>query len=152
LISAVEDYLRASTEERRLRVFENRVLRRICGPKTDEITGEWRELHNEELNDQYYSSNIIRVITSGRMRWASYVAHMGERRGAYRVLFGNPEGRRPLEGDRYRWEHNVNIDPQEVGWGMVWIYLAQGRDRWRTLANAVMNLRVLQNTRNFLTS
>jgi len=79
---AVEECLRASTEDRRLRVFENRVLRRICGPKTDEVTGEWRKLNNEELNDQYYSSNIIRVIKSRRMRWAVYVARMGERRGA----------------------------------------------------------------------
>jgi len=73
-------------------VFENRVLRRIFGPKRDEVTGEWRELHNEELNDLYFSPNIVRVIKSKRMRWAGHVARMGERRGAYRVLVGKPEG------------------------------------------------------------
>jgi hypothetical protein len=80
-------------EERRLRVFENRVLRRIFGPKRDEATGEWRRLHNEELNDLYSSSNVIRVIKSRRMRWAGHVAHMGQKRGAYRILVGRPEGR-----------------------------------------------------------
>jgi len=129
-------------------VFENRVLRRICGPKTDEVTGEWRELRNEELNEQHYSSNIIRVIKSRRMRLAGYVTHMGERRGAYRVLVGNPEGRRPVEGDRCSWELNVDIDPQEVGWGLVWIDLAQDRDRCGAFANAVMNLHIPQNAGN----
>jgi hypothetical protein len=79
-----------------LRVFENRVLRRIFGPKSDEATGEWRRLHNEELNDLYSSPNIIRVIKPRRMRWAVHVARMGEKRGAYRILVGGPEGRRPL--------------------------------------------------------
>jgi len=73
-------------EEHRLRVFENRVLRRVFGPKRDEVTGEWRKLHNEDLNDLYYSLNIVRVIKSRRMRWVGHVAHMGERRGVYRVL------------------------------------------------------------------
>jgi hypothetical protein len=81
----------------RLRVFENRVLRRIFGPKRDEETREWRKLHNEELNDLYSSPNIIRVIKSRRMRWAVYVARMGERRGAYRVLLGKPDGKNHLE-------------------------------------------------------
>ena len=80
-------------EEGRLRVFENRVLRRIFGPKRDEVTGEWRKLHNEELNDLYSSPNIVRVIKSRRMRWAGHVARMGERRG---VLVGKLEGKRPL--------------------------------------------------------
>ena len=84
-------------EEYRLRVFLNRVLRRIFGPKRDEVTGEWSKLHNEELNDLYCSPNIIRVIKSIRMRWAGYVARMGgEKRCAYRVLVGKPEGKRPL--------------------------------------------------------
>jgi len=75
----------------RLRVFENRVLRRILGPKRDDVTGEWRKLHNKELNDLYYSPTIVRVIKSRRMRWVGHVARMGERRGVYRVLVGKPE-------------------------------------------------------------
>ena len=90
-------------EERRLGVFENRVLRRILGPKRDEVTGEWRKLHNEELNVLYWSSNIVRVIKSRRMRWAGHVACMGERRGIYRVLVGKPEGKRPLGRPRRRY-------------------------------------------------
>ena len=83
-------------EERRLRVFENRVLRRVFGPKRDEVTGEWRKLHNEELNDLYSLSDIVRVVKSRRMRWVGNVALMGEDRGVHRVLVGKPEGRRPL--------------------------------------------------------
>ena len=129
--------------ERRLRVFENRVLRRISGPKRDEVTGEWRKLHNEELNDLYCSPNIVRVIKSRRMRWAGHVARMGERRGVYRVLVGKPEGRRSLGRTRHRWEDNIKMDLQVVGCGgMDWIELAQDRDRWRALVSAVMNLRV----------
>jgi len=82
--------------ERRLRVFENRVLRRIFGPKRNEVTGEWRKLHNEELNDLYCSPNIIRVIKLRRMRWTGHVARMVNRRSVYRVLVGKPEGKRPL--------------------------------------------------------
>jgi hypothetical protein len=112
-------------EECRLRVFENRVLRRIFGPKRDEVTGEWRRLHNKELHALYSSPNIIRVIKSRRLRWAGHVARMGERRGAYRALVGKPEGRRP----RRRWEDNIKMDLREVGWGgMDWINLAQDRD------------------------
>jgi hypothetical protein len=81
------------TEEQRLRVFENRVLRRIFGPKKDEATREWRRLHNEELNHLYSSTNIIRVTKSRSMRWAGHVARMGEKRDAYRILVGRPEGR-----------------------------------------------------------
>jgi hypothetical protein len=129
-------------EEQRPRVFEKRVLRRIFGPKRDEVTGEWRRLHNEELNDLYSSPNIIPVINSGTMRWAGHIAHMGERRGAYRILVGRPEGRQPLGRPRRRWEDNITMGHQEVGWGMDWIYLAQDKDKWRNLVNAVMNLRV----------
>jgi len=82
-------------EERRLRVFENRALRRIFGPKRNEATGEWRKLHSEDLNDLYSSPNIVRVIKSRRMRWAGHVARMGERRGVYGVLVGKPEGKSP---------------------------------------------------------
>jgi hypothetical protein len=100
-----------------LRVFENMVLRRIFGPKRDEITGEWRRLHNEELNDLYSSPNIIRVIKSRRTRWAEHVACMGEGRGAYRIFVGRPEGRRPLGKPRSRWEDNNKMDLQEAKWG-----------------------------------
>ena len=130
-------------EERKLRVFENMVLRRIFGPRRDEVTGEWRRLHNEELNDVYCSPNIVRVIKSRRMRWAGHVARMGEIRGAYRVLVGRTEGKRLLGRPRHRWVGNVRMDLQEVGCGYVdWIGLAQDRERWRTLVSAVMNIRV----------
>jgi hypothetical protein len=90
------NYASTFMEECRLRVFENRVLRRIFGPKRDEVTLEWRRLHNKELYALYSSPNIIRVIKSRRLRWAGHVARMGERRGIYRALVGKPEGRRPL--------------------------------------------------------
>ena len=125
-----------------VRVFESRVLRRIFG-STDEVTGEWRKLHNEELNVLYSSPNIVRVIKSRRMRWAGLVACMGEGRGVYRVLVGKPEGKRPRGRPRRRWEDNIKMDLQDVGCGgMDWIELAQDRDKWRALVNAVMNLRV----------
>ena len=130
-------------EECRLRVFENRVLRKIFGPNRDEVTREWRNLHNEGLNDLYSSPNILRVIKSRRMRWAGHVACMWERRGIYRVLVGKPEGKRPLGRPRRRWEDNIKIDLQEVECGsMDWTELIRDRDRWRALVNAVMNLRV----------
>ena len=124
-------------------VFENRVLRRIFGPKKDEVTGEWRKLHNEELNDLYCSPNIVRVIKSRRMRCAGYVARMGERRGVYRVLVGNPERKKRLEdpGIDGRIILKWIFRKWDVG-GMDWIELAQNRDRWRALVNGVMNLRV----------
>ena len=130
-------------EERKLTVFENMVLRRIFGPRRDEVMGEWRRLHNEELSDLYSSPNIVRVIKSRRMRWAGHVARMGEERGVYRFLVGKPEGKRPLGRPRRRCVDNIRMDLQEVGCGYVdWIGLAQDRDRWRTLVSAVMNLRV----------
>ena len=124
-------------------MFENMVLRRIFGPRRDEVTGEWKRLHNEELNDFYCSPNMVRVIKSRRMRWAGHVARMDEERGVYRVLVGKPEGKRPLGRPKRRWEDNNRMDLQEVGCGyMDWIGLAQNRDRCRTLVSAVMNLRV----------
>jgi len=109
----------------KLRVFENMVLRRIFGPKRDEVTGEWRRLHNEGLNDLYCSPNIVRVIKSRRMRWAGHVVRMGEERGVYSVLVGKPEGKRPLGKHRRRWVDNIRMDLQEVGCGyMDWIGLA----------------------------
>jgi hypothetical protein len=92
-----------------VRVFNNRVLRRIFGPKWDEATGEWRRLHNEELNDLYSSPNIIPVIKSRRMQWAGPVALMREKRGAYRILVGRPEGRRQLGRPMRRWENNIKM-------------------------------------------
>ena len=107
------------------------------------MTGEWRKLHIEELNDLHSSPNIIWVIKSRRMRWAGHVAHMGERRGIYKVLMGKSEGKRPLGRPRRRWEDNIKMDLQEVGCGgMDWIKLAEDRDRWQALVSAVMNLRV----------
>jgi len=129
-------------EERKLRLFENMVLRRIFGSRWDEVTGEWRRLHNEELNDLYSSSNIVWVIKSRRIRWAGHVARMGEERGCIGRLWGNRR-------ERDHWG-DLGVDGwiilghlQEVRCGyMDWIGLAQDRDRWRTLVSAVMNLRV----------
>ena len=124
-------------------MFENMVLRRRFGPRRDDVTGEWRRLHNEELNDLYFSPNIVRVIKSRRMGWDGHVARMGEERGVYRVLVRKPEGKRPLGRPRRRWVDNIRMDLQEVGCGyMDWIGQAQDRDRWWTLVSAVMNLRV----------
>jgi len=130
-------------EERKLRVFQNRVLRRIFGPRRDEVTGEWRRLHNEELSDLYSSPNTVRVIKSRRMRWAGYVTRLGEEIEVYRVLVGKPEGRRPLVRPRRRWVDNIRMDLQEVGCGyMDWIGFSQDKEGWRRLVSAVMNLRV----------
>jgi hypothetical protein len=95
-------------------LFENRVLRIIFGPKRDEVTGEWRKLHNEELHDLYSSPNIVRVIKP-RMRWTGHVARIGEGGGMCRVLVGKPEGKRPLERPRRKWEDNIKMVLQEVG-------------------------------------
>jgi len=138
-----ETWSQTLREEKRLRMFENMVLRRIFEPRRDEVTGEWKRLHNEKLNDLYSSPNIVRVIKSRRMRWAGNVARIGEKRGVYRVMVWKPEGNRPSGRPRRRWVDNIRIDLQEVECGyMDWIGLAQDRDRWRTLVSAVMNLRV----------
>jgi hypothetical protein len=125
-------------EEHRLRVFENRLLRKIFRLKRDEVTGEWRKLHNEELHDLYSSPSMIRIIKSRRMRWAGHVARMGERRNAYRLLVGKPEGKRLLGRPTRRWVDNIRMDLGEVRWGDVdWIGLAKDRNRWRAVANLV---------------
>ena len=122
---------------------ENRVLRRILEPMRDEVTGEWRKLCNEELSVLYSSPNTVQVIKSRRMKWTGYVACMGERRGVYRALVGRPERKRPLGRPRPGWEDNIEMYLQAVVCGcMDRIELAQDRDRWRALVNAVMNLRV----------
>jgi hypothetical protein len=131
-------------EERRMRVFEKGVLRRIFGNKRDEVTGERRKLFNGELHNLYSPPDVIRRIKSRRMRWAGHVASMREGRNVYRVLLGKPEGKRPLVRPRRRWEDGIKMDLREIGWGCVeWIHLAQGKDYWQVLVNAVMNLRVL---------
>jgi hypothetical protein len=118
-------------EEHRLRVFEKMVLRRIFGPKRNEVTGEWRKLHNEELRDLYSSPSIIRIIKSRKMRWASHVERMEEKRNAYRLLVGKREGKSPRGRPRRRWVYNIRMDLGVVGWGDVdWIGLAQDRNRW----------------------
>jgi hypothetical protein len=116
-------------EEHRLRVFKNKVLRRIFGPKRDEVTGGWRKLHNEAIRDLYSSPSIIRMIKSRRM---------GEKKNSYRLLVGKPEGKSPLGKPRSRWVDNIKTDILEIGWGgMDWIGLAQDRVKWKALVNSV---------------
>jgi hypothetical protein len=130
-------------EEHRLRVFENRVPRKIFGPTRDEVTRGWRKPHNEELHGFYSSPSIVRVIKARRMRWAGHVERMGEERGAYNILVAKPEGSRPLGRPRRRWEDNIKMDLRKIGFLDVdWIRLAQDRDGWRTLVNIVMSLRL----------
>jgi hypothetical protein len=125
-----------------MRVFENRVLRRVFGPKMDKVTGEWRKLHNEELNDLYSLPNILRVVKSRRMRWAGHVARMGAERGVHRVLVRKPEGKRPLGRPRRIWEDTSRVDLQEVRGGRGdWMELAQDRNRWRALMSTASDFR-----------
>jgi hypothetical protein len=98
-------------------VFENRVLRRIFGPKRDGVTEKWRKLHNGELHNLYSSPDIIRQMKSRRMRWAGHVARMGEGRDVYSVLVVKPEGKRPFERPRRRWKDGIKMDLREIGWG-----------------------------------
>jgi hypothetical protein len=117
--------------EHRLKVFENRVLRRIFGPKSDEVMGGWRKLHNEELRDLYSSSSIIRITKSSRGR------------NVYRLLVGKPEKRIPLRRLKCRWVDNIRMDLGEIEWSVVgWIGLAQDRNKLRALVNSALNLRV----------
>jgi len=116
-------------EERRLRVFENRVLSTVFGPKRDEVTGQWRKLYNEELLDLYSLPNIVRVVKSRTMRWAGHVARMGEGRGVHRILVGKPEGKRPLGRPRRKWEDKIKMDLREVGGVETgWSWLRIGTD------------------------
>jgi hypothetical protein len=125
-----------------LRIFENRVLRRIFGPKREE-DGSWTKLHNDELHSLYSSPNIVRVIKSRRMRWVGHVTRMGERRGVYRVLVWRSEGKRPLGRPRRMWEDNTEMELREIGIDEAnWIRLAQDRVRWWGFVNTVMNVRV----------
>jgi len=127
-------------EERRLRVFENRILRRILGPKRDE-NGEWRRVHNEELHNFYRSPNIVRLIKSRRLRWAGHVARMEEGRSAFKILTSKPKGKRPLGRPRHRWEENIRMDLEEIGINVGnWVNSAQDRDYWRALVNVALNL------------
>jgi len=130
-------------KEHRLKVFENRLLRKISGPKRDDVTEEWRKRHNEVLNVLHSPPNIIRVNKSRSKKRTGHVAHMGGRRGAYRTLVRKPEGKSPLEKPRRRCEDNIKLDLQKVGWrGGRLIDPAQDRDRWWTLVKAVTNLLV----------
>jgi hypothetical protein len=142
LLYGCETWSLTLREKHRLRIFENRVLRRIFGPKREE-DGSWRKLHNDELHCLYSSPNIVRLIKSRRMRWEGHMARMGEGRGVYRVLVGRPEGKRPLGRPRRRWEDNIKMDFRETGIdGANWIQLAQDRVQWRACVNTVMNLRI----------
>jgi hypothetical protein len=116
-------------------------VRSIFGPKRDEVTGEWRKLRKEELCDLYSSTSIIRIMKPRRTRWAGHVARMGEKRNAFRLLVGRPEGKGPLGRPRRMLVDNIRMDLGEVGWGVVdWIGLAKDRNRWRALVNSVLNL------------
>jgi hypothetical protein len=140
-------------EEHRLRVFENRALRRIFGLRLDEVMEGWRKLHNKELRDLYTLPTIIRIMKSRRMRWTGHVARMGEKRNACRLLLGKPEGRRSLGRPRHRWVNNSRMDLGVVGWNDVdWIGLAQDRDKWRSLVKMLGNYRVTSTADGLLSS
>jgi hypothetical protein len=129
-------------EEHRLKIFENRGLKKIFGPKREE-DGLWGKLHNDELHSLYSSPNIVKVTKSMTMRWAGYVARMGERRDVYGVLVERSEGKRPLGRPRRKREDNIKMDLGEIGIdGANWIRLAQDRVQWRTFVSMVTNLRV----------
>jgi hypothetical protein len=130
-------------EKRRLRVFENKVLRRIYGPKGDGVRGDRRKLHKEKFNDLYCTPNTFRAIKLRIMGWAELVVRMRKRKGVYRVVVGIPEGQKPIGRPGRRWKDIIKMDFQDVGYGgMEWIDLAQDRDRWQAFLNAVMNFRV----------
>ena len=124
-------------------MFEDKVLMKIFGAKRNEITGEWRKLHNADLHVLYSSPNIIRNLKSRRLGWAGHIARTEQSRNAYRVLVGKPEGKRPLGRPKHRWEDNIKMDLRKVGCDSGdCISLSEDRDQWRTYIRAVMNLRV----------
>jgi hypothetical protein len=142
LLYGCETWSLTLRKEHRLRVFENRVLRKILGPKREE-DGSWRKLRNDKLHSLYSSPNVIGVIKSRKMRWARHVARMGEGRGVYRVLIGRSEGKRPLRRPRRRLEDKINIDLRVIGIdGANWIRLAENRFQWRAFVKMLLNLRV----------
>jgi hypothetical protein len=123
-------------------VFENGVLRKIFGPRREEVAGDWRRLHKEELHNSYASPNIIRMIRSRRMRWARHVVCI-EIEKCIQNLVRQPEGKRALGRPTRRWEDNIRTDVREIVWeGVHWIHLAQDRGQWRDVVSTVMNLRV----------
>ena len=129
-------------EESRLRVFENRILRRIFGPKRHE-NGEWRRLHNEELHSLYRSPNIVRVIKSRKLTWAGHVARMEEGRSGFKILTGKTTGKLPLGRPRRRWDDIIRMDLDEIGNNARnWVDSAQDRNYWKALVNAALNLRI----------
>jgi hypothetical protein len=143
VVYGYETWSLALREQHRLRVFENRMLRRIFGPTRNDMMEEWRKLH-DELRDLYSSPSIIKIMKSRKIRWAGHVERMGEKRNAYRLLVGKPEGRRPVGGPRYRWVDNIEMDLVEIEWGAVdWIGLGQDTDEWRAVVNALINFWVL---------
>jgi hypothetical protein len=132
-------------EEHRVRVSENRVLKRIFGPKREEVAGDWRRLHNEGLHNLYTSPIIVKVIKSRRMRWTGHIARMGEMRNAYKSLVGKPERKRPRGRPRHRWEDSITrrMSLRGIEWESVeWMHLAQDRDQLWAVVNTVMKFRV----------
>jgi hypothetical protein len=126
-----------------MRVSENEVLRRIFGPKREEVVGGWRRLHNEELLNLYTSRHVIQVIKGRRMRWAGHAARIKMMRNAYNILVEKPKWKRRLGRPSRRWEDNIRMDLGEIGWkGVGWIHLAQDREQWQAFLNTVMNFRV----------
>jgi hypothetical protein len=126
-----------------VKVFQNRLPRRIIGQKRDALMGVWRKPHNEGLHDMYSSLNIMRIIMSRRIRRPGHIAQMGEKRNMYSLMVRKPEGERSLGRSRRRWIDNIKMTLLEIGWsGVDWICLAQDRCSWSALANAIMNLRI----------